>query len=394
MPKIAYIDNLRVFIIMMVLSHHAGNPYAGDDFWYFQRPAGQGASGLTALFMMLNPSYTMSVLLVFSGYLLPTSYDRRGFRTYSTEKIIRLGIPLILGGMVMLPLLQYYAFHLHFGYRGYGSFWQYYLEAWNGLGTRPKGWNGPGWPDRNLAHLWYIEHLLCYSLAYGAWRRWVAPTGPAITRPSPPPGNAAIFLYALGLTLATFVVRIWCPYNKVYALLGFLQIDVSHFTIWLPAFFVGLAAFRGEWMQSFPWPRAKAWLLVAVALVVWNFLTAMTPLSAWCFDLNRAFSGLTLNSLYRCAWECFFCTAATVGLIGLFRERLNVSGSLPRTLAANAYPVHVFHPPIIVGLQFLLASAAWPSFAKFVTVSVLGIIACFAFSHWVIRRIPGARRIF
>lgn len=393
MPKIAFIDNLRVFIIMMVLSHHAGNPYGGDDFWYFQRPEGQPASGLTALFMMLNPSYTMSVLLVFSGYLLPTSYDRRGFRQYSLEKFIRLGIPLIFGGMVMLPLMQYYSFHQHFGYTGYASFWQYYVEAWHGLGTKPQGWNGPGWPDRNLAHLWYIEHLLCYALAYGLWRRFASPAGSAPTVASPPPGHKAIFLYALSLSLATFVVRIWFPYNTVYPLLKVLQIDMSHFPLWLPAFFVGLAAYRGGWMQSFPWPRAKAWLCLAAALVVWNFITAMTPLSAWCFA-PEAFAGATLNSLYRCAWECFFCTGATVGLIGLFRERLNFSGSLTRTLAANAYPVHVFHPPIVVGLQFALAEAPWPSFVKFVAVSILGIIACFGVSQLLIPRIPGARRVF
>lgn len=390
-PRLAFVDNLRVFIIMMVLSHHAGNPYSGGDFWYFKSP--DPPSPLVALTIMLNPSYTMAILLVLSGYLLPASFDRRPWNTYLREKLIRLGIPLLIGGLVMLPLMHYYAFHLPSGYAGYASFWQYYWHAWHGLGTRPADWPGPGWPERNLAHLWYVEHLMFYALCYGAYRRYVAGPGAARRTPAPVPGHGTILLFALTVSAATFLVRIRCPYNQVYKLLGFLQIDMSHYPQWMPFFVVGLAAYRYDWLHRARWSLGKPWLILAGLLILLNFATAISPAVNWCFG-SAAWSGWTPNSLYRSAWESFFCVGMTVGLITWFHEHMNFSGALSRTLAENAYAVHVFHPPMIVGLQFAVASLGVPVFFKFLFVSLSGVVVCFTISQLLIRRLPYARRVF
>lgn len=388
--RYAYIDNLRVFIIMMVLAHHSGNPYVGEDFWYYK--SSDPKSPLVGLVIMLNTSFSMATLLVFSGFLLPSSYDRHGFAKYVREKFIRLGIPLVFGGMVMLPLVQY-TFHLNFGHQGYRSFLQYYWEAWHGMGQRPENWEGPGWPDRNLSHLWYIEHLLFYALCYAVWRRYFCKEGPAEKVETPPPGNLAIFLFAVGVSLLTFVVRIRCPYNRVYALFGFLQIDMSHLPLWLPFFFVGLFAYKHGWMNSLPKKVGMRWLRIGIFLAIFNFCSAyVSPWNEWFFG-PEAWGGFHLANLFRSSWEAFFCVGISVGLMVLFREYLNERSRFTVALAANAYAVHVFHPPMIVGLQYLFGPVPLPTFFKFLGVSLVGIVVCFTVSHFVIRRIPYARRI-
>ena len=377
----------------MLLSHHARIPYASDGFWYFKIDPAE-ISPTVAQCIMLNPSFTMAILLIFSGFLVPASYNRRGFWEFVREKFIRLGIPLVLGGMVMLPLLQYYSFHQHWGYTGYTSFWQYYREAWLGLGTMPEGWNGPGWPDRNLAHLWYIEHLLAYALIYALWRVLFAPQRKTQRYlDSRPPGHRATFLFAVGISLATFAVRIYCPYDKVYALFGVLQIDMSHFPQWLPFFFVGLAAYRYNWLQTFPKETGYFWLRVAAALVALNFLIRFTPAAPLLLSQEAHSAGLTVENFTKCVWESFFCTGAAVGLITLFREKMNWTTTLLGVLAVNAYAVHVFHPPMIVGWQYALEHLSIGSFVKYVLATLLGIITCFAVSHYFIRRLPYAKRV-
>jgi len=387
------VDNLRVFIIMCVLSHHAGNPYASHGFWYYQTNPSEEISSTVAQCIMLNPSFTMAILLVFSGYLVPPSFDRRPFWIYVREKFIRLGIPLVIGGMIMLPLLQYYSFHMHWGYKGYDSFWQYYWEAWLGFGTMPEGWNGPGWTDRNLAHLWYIEHLLVYALGYGILRKFFFAPGQSLRTPSPPPGNTAIFLFAVFISLSTFAVRIFCPYDRVYALLGVLQIDMSHFPQWLPFFFVGLAAYRYDWLTQLPASTGRIWLAVAIALVVLNFAIRFTPASRLLLSVEAHSAGFTLPNFTKCVWESFFCVGAAVGLITLFREKLNWSSKGLTILAASAYAVHVFHPPLIVAWQYGLGHLAIPTFCKYVISTLAGIVTCFAFAHYIIRRLPYAKRV-
>ncbi len=392
--RLAFVDNLRVFIIMMVLTHHAGNPYGGDppDFWYFDDQVPH--SHAVSLCTMLNPSFTMAVLLIFSGYLLPSSYDRRTFGPYVRDKFIRLGIPLVFGALVMLPLLQY-TYHLNFGYRRYASFWDYYWQAWHGLGPKPPGWNGPGWPDRNLAHLWYIEHLFFYAVLYGLWRRFAVSPGETKVIPRPAPRMAAIFLFALAVSLATFAVRIFCPLHKVYALFGFLQIDMSHFPQWLPFFFVGILAHRYQWLTTLPKSTGMAWLAITIVLVAFYFVFGFSRWGAmWWFDAEgRANVGFNLACLTKSVWESFFCVGAAIGLIVLFREKLNRQGRLAIILAGSAYAVHVFHPPLIVGLQYLMAHVPLSVFAKYVVVSLLGIPLCYAAAHYVILRLPFARRI-
>ncbi|MBX7165063.1 MAG: acyltransferase [Pirellulales bacterium] len=392
-PRLWFVDNLRVFIIIVVLTHHMGNPYGSRGWWYYMLPESQPTSKATSRLMMLNPSFTMAVLLTFSGYLLPTSFDRRGMRSYTVEKFIRLGIPLLLGGMVMLPLLQYYAFHMHWGYRGYASFWDYYAQAWMGWGERPPNWNGPGWPDRNLGHLWYIEHLLFYSVCYGLWRWWFAP-GTTRAEHGPLPGHLAILGYGILIGLITFAVRIFWSYNDVTTVLGFLQIDMSHLPQWLPFFFVGLAAYRYQWLYRLPARTGYVWFAVAVALAAFNVFVAVLPwFEPYFLSLTAHHAGFTLPNFCKSMWESLWCTSAAVGLIVVFREHLQVRLPLTVAMAASAYAVHVFHPPMVVGLQFAMDSWNASAFTKYAVGSLLSVVLCYGVAHWFILRIPYARRI-
>lgn len=388
--RLDFIDNLRVFIIIVVLVHHAANPYGSPDFWYFK--SDDPRSGLVGLYLELAPSFTMAVLLVFSGYLLPPSYDRYPFGVFVRDKLLRLGLPLLLGGMIMLPLMQY-TYHLRWGYKGYGSFWSYYWNAWLAMGDKPQGWNGPGWPDRNFGHLWYIEHLLFYALCYGACRKLLLEEGPSERVDNvPPPNDRQIVLFALVITLLTFVVRIWFPLTTVVALLGFLQIDLSHFPQWFPFFLVGLAAYRYDWLRTISRSSGYRWLSLGVALTAFHFLLAMTP-----YDFLRApgayARGASWANFAKSAWETFFCVSMCVGLIVFFREALNWRTPTTRRFSENAYAVHVFHPPMVVLAQYLLASIVIATVFKTVLAALLGGTLCFLVTHFIIRRIPGANKI-
>lgn len=389
--RLYFIDNLRAFIIIFVLIHHAANPYGSPDFWYYQSK--DPRSNLVGLYLELAPSFTMAILLAFSGYLLPSSYDRHRFGPFVWDKLVRLGIPLVLGALILLPLMQYYCYHQNFAYKGYRSFGDYYWNAWLAMGERPPDWNGPGWPDRNLGHLWYIEHLLFYALCYGIWRRFFAAAERAERAPLRPPTNFEIFLFTLVIIAATFAVRIWFPLHKAHALLGFLQVDMSHFPQWLPFFFVGLACYRYGWIESLPRSAGLLWLGVGMSMLTLHFTLAHSPWTWLLWGEDAYAGGVTWGNLAKTTWESFFCVGMTVGLIVFFRELMNDSTPLRRTLAQNAYSVHVCHPPMVVAIQFLLGGLILATFWKFIVAASLGIVVCFAVSHYVIRRIPYVDRV-
>ena len=64
------------------------------------------------------------------------------------------------------------------------------------------------------------------------------------------------------------------------------------------------------------------------------------------------------------------------------------------TLAANVYAVYVFQFPIVLILQWALMDAPAPKWARLFMTAGGAIVASFAFTNWVILRLPYARRVF
>ncbi|MEK7707891.1 MAG: acyltransferase, partial [Verrucomicrobiota bacterium] len=98
------------------------------------------------------------------------------------------------------------------------------------------------------------------------------------------------------------------------------------------------------------------------------------------------------SGLY-CFWESLFCTGVCLGLVVTVRDAFNRHTALTRFLSTNCFAVYVFHAPILIGLTVALHGLAWSPLAKFLLLSVVGLIVSFMASHFVLRRIPGLRRI-
>ena len=77
----------------------------------------------------------------------------------------------------------------------------------------------------------------------------------------------------------------------------------------------------------------------------------------------------------------------------LFRDKFSSGGRSSKFLADNAFSVYVFHPLILVATARLMSGVNWLPLVKFVALTVMGSIACFALSAVFFRKIPGLRRV-
>ena len=77
-----------------------------------------------------------------------------------------------------------------------------------------------------------------------------------------------------------------------------------------------------------------------------------------------------------------------IGLIAVFREKLNHQSQLINTMSDNSFAVYMFHPPIIVAVKLLFAPVTLPPLAKWLVLCVVCVPVCFALTHFVFRRIP------
>jgi peptidoglycan/LPS O-acetylase OafA/YrhL len=380
--KLLFIDNLRIGLIILVIAHHAGQAYGPTGgFWYFENP---DRASILGAFFTVNRSFFMSLFFMISGYFLPASYDRKGAKNFLNDRLRRLGEPLLLFFFVLIPVMMY-TYYLNFRHYGHLPFIVYYSQVYFGRGPRPLDWGG-AWPDRNLAHLWFIEHLLVFAVCYVIWRLINPLPAGMDRRGERPPRNSEILAFTLALAAVTFVVRLWYPIDKWSGFLRFIQVAFADVPRDLSFFIIGVIAYRRNWFLNMPKQAGRVWLLIGLAG------------AALCYGLKLTghtyFSGGGLNpqSLRYDLWEAFLCSGLCIGLLVLFREKFNSQGALARNLAASTYAVYLFHVPVVVFLQYAIRHLDISAIIKFSIVTLAGIPITFLISSYL-RRLPLLRRV-
>ncbi|WP_049662680.1 acyltransferase family protein [Bacillus sp. FJAT-27231] len=374
--RLDFIDQLKIALIMLVIVHHAGQAYGPGGWWYFQ-----SAESIPWLgrFFTVNAAFFMSLFFFLSAYFVPASFARKGPRRFLIERFKRIGIPLLLGFFIMMPVLMY-VYYIHF--RGYEpiSFFTYYSQIFFGFGEKPAHWTGPSWPDMQFGHLWFLEHLLVYTLLFVWWRKLVP-----MPREKQPPTiihTWQIIFFLIILALVTFVIRIWFPIDRWIGFLGIIQAEFAHVPHYASFFFLGILAYERNWLFTFPRKTGFLWLAAGLVMTVILYFGG-----SFVFPYLTK-GGWNIGSLAKSFVEAFLCISLIIGLVTLFREMRSRSNHLLKSMASNTFVVYFLHVPVVVALQYSLAALSLSVVSQFLLSSVLGIVFSFLISQFVWRRLP------
>jgi len=372
--RLYFLDNLRIGLTVLVIAHHVGQAYGPTGgYWPVQEATRAAVLGP---FFTVNRSFFMSLFFLISGYLMIASYDRSGPGAFVRSRFLRLGVPLLAFFLLVIPVQQYLCHRLADDV-GDMSFRAYYTGCYFGGVEKPADWKGAAWPEMNFGHLWYVEHLLIFSLCYAVvrllWRR------PAQAPPSEPrpPSHVAIVLFALALAVVSGVVRIWYPIDRWIGFLGFIQVAFADVPRDLSFFLLGIIAYRRQWFLGVPTRMGLIWLAVGLAASALWYAFSLGHLWQF-FHITRE----TMRFIYP-VWEALLCCGMCLGLIVLFRETLNVQGRWGRIMAENQYAAYLFHVPVIILIQLAVAEAVLSPFTKFVLVTAVGVPLTFLLSALV-----------
>jgi surface polysaccharide O-acyltransferase-like enzyme len=377
-----FVDNLRVALTVLVIAHHVGQAYGPTGGWWpIQEPTRAAVLGP---FFTVNRSFFMSLFFMLSGYFMVMSYDRRGPGTFVGSRLLRLGAPLLFFFVLVIPAQQYFCHRLA-GHISSMSFREYYARIYWGVGGKPLTWGGPFWPELNFGHLWYVEHLLVFSLCYALvrvlWRR-SPEADPVRTQPL---RQWTVLVFALVLAVASATIRRWYPIDRWIGFLGFIQVAFADVPRDLSFFIIGALAYRRDWFLGLPRRTGWIWLLVGVtAGVLWY---------AYALGLRRVFRiDATAMGIVYPIWEALLCCGMCIGLPILFREKLNYQGRWGKSLAQSQYAAYVFHVPIVILAQYRISGAALSPFVKFVLATAISVPLTFLLAD-LIRRPAYLRRV-
>lgn len=381
--RLAYIDNVRIFLSMLVVAHHAGQPYGSDGWWLFQSPL---RSNWIFLFFGVNEAFFMGLFFLIAGYFHPGSLDRKGPARFVLDRLWRFGVPIVIMVLGVTPVFIY--FHeVLFKHLPAIPYWDFFSGAYLGFADRPLGWPGDPGVHTEFVHLWFIENLFLYGCVYALYRLLA---GPRDARPEAlptapiAPATAHRFLVALALWLfaATFLIRLWKPVDDWKVLLGIWEVEFAHVPQYVTMFTLGIIAARRDWFARVPARVGWTWLCVGLACV------ALWMARGLGLDIPMWIGGASIAAANRALWESVLCVGFCAGLLTLTRERFPSQSRLAKALSDSSFAVYIFHVPVVTLLQYALAGSGLGAVPQFLLVSLLGILISFPLAHFVLRRLP------
>jgi peptidoglycan/LPS O-acetylase OafA/YrhL len=357
--RTTFIDNLRVALTALVVFHHAAmaNGSAGD--WYQHEVPGGSNVGLT-LFCLINQTFFMGFFFLIAGYFTPAAFDRKGPWRFMADRILRLGVPLLVFGFILnaltIALAQEHSIPRT-------------LTVWAHLMARGLFGSGP---------LWFAQVLLTFSAVYVVRRIVMRRAVPA---KRPLPSHAAMLTLALLVGISAFALRLVFPIGMQVSNLMF-----GYFPSYIVLFAVGVLGARSKWLERVPARLVMPWLIVSL-LAALAFLAAV--LTTGPFGYAGGWSARAASYAF---FEPFFAWGVILGLLRLFNSYCNSPGPGASFLSARAYSVYVIHPPVLVLVTRSLSHWSAPVLIKFVATGTIGCAASLAVASLVLL-VPGARRI-
>jgi surface polysaccharide O-acyltransferase-like enzyme len=361
-----YLDNLRIYLTIIVILHHATLAYGGMGGWAITDEISDELSPiLFTVFNALNQTYFMTVFFLLAGYFTPRSLERKGANNFLLDRIIRLGIPLLIYTTLIITLTDFLIvrFYLNVPY----DFSRFKLRY------------DPG-------HLWFLQVLFLFAVIYVVYK--LIKKGSADIDNRAFPADGVIWITVIVLAILSFLVRLAYPVGETV-----LNMQPGHFVHYIFAFFIGTLAYRGDWFRRLTNVTGKRWGYIALGTFPFFFVLFILG-GALESDENvlKFLGGFTWQALAYSIWETIMMMSLSIFLLYIFREKFNRTSTLLGAMAASVYTVYIIHQTVLYSLNIVFIKVAIPSFVKFFVVSLIGVPLCFLISV-LIRKLPYAKRV-
>ncbi|MFG1665597.1 acyltransferase [Streptomyces sp. Y7] len=370
-PRRTELDALRVCVVLGLVFFHSALVFSPDDDFYVKNTRTTEA---VTVFVGLGVVWAMPMLFLVAGLGSRYSIRRRGASRFARERLLRLGVPLVLATLLMCPLPQWLRLRAADpGYdESYGRFWLRFLTV------RPDAADFPFVVDGEYfetGHLWFVVLLLTFSLL-------LAPVAAPLAERAQRMGRAVERRPAL-LLLPTL------PLAALNAFLG-MEEGFAGWNRWayLVFFLFGYAlADDGRVraaLRRLAVPTGPAGLVLFAGTAP-GFMALDDP-----FTGSGPFA-LVTRALFGAAGWCW--VVAILGLLDRPREARPPTRAMAY-LGTAALPVYVLHQPVVVALAYGVVGWPAPIVVEYAVI-VAGSLAVIAVLYeGVVRRTRLTRLLF
>ncbi len=370
--QLYFVQWLRVFLISLVVAHHAAQPYGptGGD-WPISDPA---SSNWLGPFFLINSAFFMGFFFFLSGYFTSGSYDRKGGAAFVCDRVIRLGVPLAVVSLFVFGLLAFSSSGSQDGFFDYLLY--QYIGQW----------------QIEMGPLWFLAQLLALSLVYALWRRTMCAQNEPEARGFSAPNHRTLLIYALVLGVVGMIVRTFYQQDVWVKILGVIPGEVVHMPQYWSLFVIGIIAGRGRWLEKIPYSLGTTWFVIGLIAFV---IALVTHPKTNLIQSSMLPDGMSPELFWSYLWgllEAFICVGFIIGFSVFSRECLSAPNKWLERLDQNVFGVYIIHVFIVVGLQGAILNIDLPALVKFLVVTIVALIISFV-NAGLLRVIPGVKRV-
>ena len=347
--RLLFLDNLRTFIIFLVVCYHAGWVYESSGIlswvWIVDDPSKNNVAGLLNLILDM---FMMPAMFFISGYFAPLSIKTKTGWSFLISRFKRLMVPWILAVLILLPLYKViYLFSRNLPQESVSAYFHF-----NGGILINQGW------------LWFLPVLFLFDVAYLAMSNVNLPVrGIGLKR-----AIAAVFLIGFAYSFAMSRYG-WYGWTKTI----FLDFQNERILIYFMAFLIGALACKAGIFTEKPGGRKIYYLLCATIWIPMNVYIIF--LLNLIFKPGQFIISGTMDVALTWLGYHLSLLGLMVILINTFRYYFNRSGKYAAWLSRCSFGVYVVHFIVMGAAATALLPAAMPSLVKYGLLIVITYVA-------------------
>jgi peptidoglycan/LPS O-acetylase OafA/YrhL len=377
------LDAIRLVVVLGLVFFHTALVFDARDDFYIKNPQ---TTDVTTWLAGLGVVWAMPALFLIAGVGSWYSLRRRSATGFAAERLLRLGVPLVLATLTIIPVPQWLRLKAADpGYHeSYPAFLREFFDVHIDLSEFPFILQGEHF---ETGHLWFVVLLLAFSMMLAPLVAWLPDRRVSHVREylaSAVARRGAVLTAALPIALIAALLGMEEPFAGwsrwaylLFFLYGFVLAADDRFRAAmrrdaLPAAVVGVVLFCGA--------------AAALSTAGGDPFTDMTA------------HAVLARALFGAAGWCWL-----VAILGLLdrpaRDPTRLDGTTRRRrvyayLGTAALPIYILHQPIVVVVAYYVVRWQAPILVKYAAIVAISFLVIFVVYDLGVRRTRITRLAF
>ena len=327
-----YLDNLKVFLTILVIAHHAMIPFTGGEGWPYHPSNPAESMPYMWRFLSTNAAFFMGLFFMISGFFVPKSFDHQGIARFVEKKALRLLVPFALITVVLSVA----------------------------SGTPESG------------HTWFLSSLFLFCLIYALIRQMHIRQMCQKNCDKNSQSQISLLLLAIFAAVmgaGSYFIRMFYPQDK-WIFLWVYKFEPAHYLQYIMMFAFGAIAGRNNWFDKMTNKTGFSAFVIGILFCIGNYLR------------GDGFWGSFVYKWFG-IYESFLCVFLCIGLVWLFKSFGNWNTRFFRWASAQAFGAYIIHLFVLLIIQNLLDKLWLGICGKYFAVLILATAASFGFA-WIL----------